>query len=182
MTAAWAAEAAEAAAGHAAVPFYASGEFWVAIAFVIFVALTARTIYRVVTVALDDRAERIKAQIDEATRLAEEAQELLLSYQQKQRDAAKEAEDILHAARNEADRFGDRARLDLENALARREQLAMDRIAQAEAQAVTEVRTRAVDVAMEASRRVLAEQAKGKTADALIDAAIKELPEKLKLH
>ena len=180
---AWAAEkAVEGAAGaaeHGAEAFYATAEFWVAVAFVIFVGLTYRTVYRVVTVALDDRAERIKNQIDEATRLAEEAQELLASYERRKHEAAAEAQTIIDHARREADRLGERAAADLERALKRREELAMERIAQAEASAIADVRSRAVDVAIQAAEQILAKQVKGKSADALIDAAIEELPDKL---
>lgn len=163
-------------------PFYMGGEFWVAIAFVLFVALTARTIFRVATVALDDRAERIKDQIDQATRLAEEAQALLADYEKKQRDAAAEADRMINDARREADRVSEKASEDLERALKRREQLAAERIAQAEAAAIAEVRASAIDVAMQATHDVLAAAATGKKADALIDDAIKDLPAKLRLH
>lgn len=186
MIAALAAETvAEVGAEHGAAahePFYVGGEFWVAVAFILFVALTARTIFKVVAVALDDRAERIKDQIDQATRLAEEAQALLADYEKKQRDAAAEADRMLNDARREADRMSEQATEDLQRALKRREQLAVERIAQAEAAAIAEVRTRAVDVAMEATREVLAAAATGKKADALIDDAIKDLPAKLRLH
>jgi len=172
---AWAAETA-AGAGEA---FYESPEIWVAVAFVIVVAGISRPLTRWVGGALDDRAETIKTQIDEAVRLREEAQELLASYERKQRDAAAEAEEIVERARKEADRLGKRAAEDLEKALKRRRQLAMERIARAEAEALDEVRGVAVDVALDATRRLLAEKVSGKRADAMIDAAIKELPEKL---
>lgn len=180
MIQAWAAEAE--ALGEHAEPFYATAEFWVAVGFFIFVVLVARTASRVVAVALDDRAERIKGQIDEATRLAAEAQDLLAAYERKQQDAAEEAREIVERARREADRLTERAAEDLEKALKRREELAMERLAQAEQAAVADVRNRAVEVAMAATATVLASQTKGKKADALIDATIQELPEKLKLH
>jgi F-type H+-transporting ATPase subunit b len=146
---------------------------------VLFVVLTARIAYRVVTVALDDRADRIKNQIDEAMRLAAEAQELLASYERKQREAAEEAESIVEHARHEAARLGEHAAQELERSLARRRQQALDRIAQAEASAIAYVRDHAIEVAMNATERLLAEKIKGKSADDLIDAAIKELPENL---
>ena len=175
MMEAWAAEA----AAHASEPFYATAEFWVGVGFVVFVALVARIAYRVVSVALDDRAEKIKNQIEEATRLAEEAQELLASYERKQREAAEEAESIVEHARQEAARLSENAAQDLERSLARRRQLAMDRIAQAEASAIAEVRNRAIEVAMDATQRLLSEKVKGKSADDMIDAAIKDLPKNL---
>ena len=171
--------AAEAAAEHGAEPFYATAEFWVAVCFVIFIAAVSRTAYRVVTLALDDRAEKIKNQIDEATRLAEEAQQLLASYERKKHDAVAETEAIVDHARHEADRLAERTAEDLERSLKRREQMALDRIAQAEAGAIADVRNQAVEVAMQAAKRILTKQVTGKSADALISTAIKELPEKL---
>jgi F-type H+-transporting ATPase subunit b len=171
--------AAEAAAEHGAEPFYATAEFWVALGFIIFVAVVFRTAYRVVTLALDDRADKIKNQIDEAARLAEEAQELLASYERKQREVAEEAEGMIERARNEADRLADQAAEDLEKSLKRRRQLAMDRIAQAETAAIAEVRNRAVEIALNATQQLMVESVKGKTGEKLLDAAIAELPEKL---
>ncbi len=174
---AWAAEGAD----HAG-PFYASAEFWVAVAFVIFIALTARIVYRVISVALDDRAARIEGQLNEATRLAAEAQELLASIERKQREAATEADEILERARRESDRIAERGAQELEKALKRREQLAMERLAHAEQTAVAEVRNQAVDVALEATRRLLVAETTTDRADALVDATIKDLPQKLQLH
>ena len=162
-----------------APPFYAEPEFWVLIAFVILIAGAGRPVFRIIAAALDDRSERIKGQIEEATRLREEAQELLASYERRQADAEGEAEAMLARAREEAQRMGERAAEDLERAVARRRQQAIDRIDQAEAKALAEVRLAAVDVALEAARRLLAEKVSGAKADELIDDAIKELPEKL---
>ena len=181
---AWAAEtAAQAAeAGAYSEPWYASPDVWVAVAFICFVALVGRIAYKVIAVALDDRAERIRSQIDEAVRIHAEAQELLASYELKQREAAQEAENIIEDARREADRIAEKASEDLDNALKRREHMAMERIAQAEAAAVAEVRTQSVELAMAATEILLAKQIKGKHADALIDSAIGELADKLKPH
>jgi F-type H+-transporting ATPase subunit b len=163
-------------------PFYASAEFWVAVAFVAFIALVARTVYRVVSVALDDRAERIENQLEEAARLAAEAQEVLVSIERKQRDAAAEAEDIIERARRESDRIAEREARELEKTLKRREQLAMERPAHAEQSAIAEVRNQAVDVALEATRRILVAETTAERANALIDATIKDLPRTLKPH
>jgi F-type H+-transporting ATPase subunit b len=176
---AWAATDPSAAAEYAHEPFYLTGEFWVAIGFVLFVLLVGRTAYRVVTAALDERAQRIKDQVEEATRLAEEAQQLLATYERKQRDAAAEAETVVEMARREADRLADQAAKDLERSVQRREALALERIAQAESSAVAEVRAKATEIALEATRRLLVERVSGARAGALIDAAIKELPKRL---
>jgi F-type H+-transporting ATPase subunit b len=177
----WAALAREAAhaAEHAPEPFYATAEFWVAVGFVILVALIGKRAYRLVAVALDERAERIRNRIEEASRLADEAQALLATYERKQRDAANEAEAIVNDARREADRLAAQASAELQRSLQRREELAIERIAQAEAAAVAEVRTRGIDVAIDATRRLLAQQLTAKQSDALIDQAIQDLPGKL---
>ncbi len=178
--AALAAEGAEHAAEHP--PFWEGAEFWVFIGFLLFIALVGRIAYRVVTVSLDDRAHRIKSQMEEAQRLQAEAQELLASYERKQREAAEEAEAIVEDARREADRLAVQAAADLETAIKRREQLALERIAQAENAALAEVRAQAVDLAIRATERLLASDMDEKRANALIDKAIEELPARLKTH
>jgi len=172
------AHAAEAgAAAHGA--FYEEPTFWVAIAFVITIAAAGKAVYLKISAALDERSEAIRSEIEEATRLREEAQELLASYERKQRDAAGEAEQIAERAKGEAEYLADKAAKDLEDMIQRRERQAKDRIAQAEISARDEIRAAAIDVAMEASRRILADKVSGKKGDALVDAAIKDLPSKL---
>lgn len=177
----WTAAAAEQAhdAAHAAPAFYATPEFWVSVGLIILLVLIGKRAYRLVIVALDERAERIRNRLEEAQRLAEEAQALLATYERKQRDAAGEAEQILSDARREVDRLAESAAADLERALQRREELALERIAQAEQAAVDEVRTRAVDVAMQATQTLLVQKMTPKQSDALVDQAIADLPKKL---
>lgn len=154
-------------------------EFWVAIAFVIFVVLAFKKASQAITGMLDQRAERIRQELDEAQRLREDAQSTLAGYQRRQRDALKEAEAIIAHAREEAERIRTQSTRDLEAALKRRESQAMDRIAQAEAQALAEVRNLTVDIAIAASRRLLAENIAAAQADTLIDQSIAELPKHL---
>lgn len=179
-----AAEAAAEGAEHAAaaLPFWESAEFWVLIAFLVFFGLVGRTAFKVLTVALDDRADRIKTQIEDAQRLQAEAQELLASYLQKQREASQEAEAMIEDARREADRIAEQAAQDLEATLKHREQLAMERIAQAEAFALAEVRAQTVDLAIKATEQLLQTAMQGKQADTLINTAIEELPKRLQTH
>ena len=166
-------------AGGGTESFWMSPEFWVLVAFVLLIALAGRKVVRTITTGLDSRAETIRTRVEEAEKLRDEAQELLASYQRKQHDATKEAKEIVERAREEAARLAERAADDLERSLKRREQLAMDRIAQAETSAVDQVRSLAVDVALEATRRVLTDNLPEDKADGLVDAAIKDLPEKL---
>ena len=153
--------------------------FWVLIAFLVFIAVTARPIFRLITVGLDKQADKIRDDLEEAEKLRKEAQDLLASYQRKQRDAIKEAEDIVQHANEEAERIAVQGREALEASLERRRKLALERIEQAEAQALDAVRAKTVDLALDATREFLAKELKGKQADALIDSAIQDLPGKL---
>lgn len=169
----------EGAAAGAHGAFYEDPAFFVALAFVLFFVLLGKKLYTAVGGMLDKRAQKISEQIEEATRLREEAQDMLASYEKKQHEALKEAEAIVAAAKAEAERLAKEAAAQLENSLKRAEQLAKDRITQAEAQALAEVKAMAVDVAMDAAKRILASEISGAKADALIDKAVKELEGKL---
>jgi len=177
---AFAAEHAEHVAhGHEAAPFYADPHLWVSIAFFLVVAFGWKPVSRAITTALDARAAKIKARLDEANKLREDAQEMLATYRRKQRDAMKEAEEIIAHAKAEAQRLAEQAAKDLEESLARREKAAVERIAAAEAEALREVKNLAVDVAVNAARQVLAQSITPEQAGKLVDAAIGELPRKL---
>ena len=157
----------------------AQPEFWLAIAFVIFVILVAKPLGGKIAAALDQRSKLIEREIEEAAKLRDEAQALLASYQRKSRDALKEAEQILASAEAEARRIRDDATAALETSLKRREQLALDKIAQAEARAVEDVRNAAVDVALAATRELIEKTLDAEKSTALVDDAIKDLPKRL---
>src|SRR5580704_7535168 len=120
--------------------FFHEAEFWVLVAAVIFVAAVFRPLGRALTGGLDARAARIRGDLDEARRLREEAERLVAEYRAKEREAVAEAEAIVAHAKQEAERIAAQAARDLEQALKRRQQLAEERIAQAEAKALFEVR------------------------------------------
>ncbi|MEO0036302.1 MAG: hypothetical protein RLZZ501_2325 [Pseudomonadota bacterium] len=170
--------AATEAAAHAG-PFYTEAHFWVNVAFLLVIGLAWRPVARAIAAALDARSAKIKARIDEALRLREEAQELLATYQRKQRDAMREAEEIIAHAKAEAERLSRQAAQDLEQQMKRREQMALDRIAQAEAQALREVQNAAVEVAIGAATRVIGETLTPAQRGKLVDDSIKVLPGKL---
>lgn len=175
ISVAYAADAAGAAHG----AFYQQPHTWVNIAFFLVVFLAFKPVSRAIAAALDARSAKIKARLDEAHKLREEAQEMLATYQRKQRDAMKEAEEIIAHAKAEAERLAKQAAKDLEASMKRREQMAMDRIAQAEAQAVREVQNLAVDVAIGAAQKVIGESLSAAQTGTLVDNAIKDLPGKL---
>jgi F-type H+-transporting ATPase subunit b len=154
--------------------------FWVAVAFVILLGVAVYfKVHKALLGKLDERAARIKAQLDEAQTLREEAQKTLAEYQRKQRDALGETERIIEHAKEEARRMREAAEAELERSLARRAEQAEEKIAQAEAAALKEVRNQAVDVAMAAASKLLAEEVKPAKAKALIDESIEELSTKL---
>ncbi len=171
--------AAETTATAVAHPFYTTTSFLVALAFVLFFVFFGKIIFRAIGAMLDDRSEKIKNEMDEAARLREDAQDMLADYERKQHEALKEAENIVTAAREEATRLASEAQVQLNESLKRAEQTAKDRIAQAEAQAIQEVRTTAVDVAMEATRQILESELSGAKADRLVNDAIENLKGKL---
>lgn len=154
-------------------------EFWVLVAFLIVVIGGFIKVGPSIGKSLDDRAERIKTELDEAQRLREDAERTLAEYQRKQRDALKEAEDIIAHAKSEAERIGIQAGLDLDAMLERRTKQAEEKIAQEEAKAVADVRNTAIDVAIAAARQIIVEQMDAKTGGALIDNAIAALPQQL---
>ncbi len=156
-----------------------SAEFWVLVAFVILVGALAKKVWAALTAGLDGRAARIKSQLDEAEKLREDAQSLLAEYQRKQRAAAEEAAGIVAQAKAEAERIREHAQVELGQALKRREQQAIEKIAQAEAEALGAVRNQAVDLAMATSRRLLAENLDEEKAARLVDEAIKDLSDRL---
>ena len=167
--------AAEHAAEHSgeAEIFYMDPHFWVYVAFVVVVGFLFKPVFASATKALDNRAASIKSRIDEAKKLREDAVEALALYQRKQQEALKDAQVILENAKAEAAAMAAQAAKDLEASLARREQQALDRIAQAEQQAQREVTSVAVDVAIEAARAVLTKKLAGDVSARLVDDAIK---------
>ena len=155
-------------------------EYWVLIAFLIFVGLILRAgVPAMIAKALDARADAIRTELDEARRLREEAQTLLADYQRKQREAENEAKAIVDNARHEAEGMAADTRKQLAEQLERRTRMAEEKISRAEAQAVSEVRSTAVDGALIAAQRMLAAKAGGATGISLIDDSIRDLKAKL---
>jgi F-type H+-transporting ATPase subunit b len=155
-------------------------EFWVAAAFFIFIGvLLYMGVHKKIAEALDHRRDRIKAELDEARRLREEAQTLLAHYQQKQREAEGEAAAILTNAKADAERMTLEAEAKMTEFVARRTKMAENKIAQAEAQALADVRAAAADAAVSAAEKILKEAAKGEVAEDLLTRGIEDVKNKL---
>jgi F-type H+-transporting ATPase subunit b len=155
-------------------------EFWVAAAFVAFIGvLIYFRVHKLMMGAIDQRRDRIKADLDEARRLREEAETLLAEYQRKKHEADREAEAIIAGAKAEADRLALEAKGKIEDILARRAKMAETKIAQAEAQALADVRAAAAEAAVAAAEKILRETVKGSLADELIAKGVEDLKGKL---
>lgn len=155
-------------------------EFWVAVAFVLFLGILVYVgVHKTIINLLDQRSARIKAELDEARRLRDEAQTLLAEYKQKTGDAQREADAIIAGAKGEAERLAEEAHARLEEFVGRRTKMAEAKIAQAEAQALADVRSAAADAAASAAEKILIQTAKGKVADTLIAQGIDDVKRKL---
>ena len=155
-------------------------EFWVAVAFVILMGVFAYFgIHRTVLQALDHRSERIKAELDDARRLKDEAAKLLAGYRARHASAEREAQDIIEAAKGEAERIASEAKAKMEDFVVRRTKTAESKIALAEAQALADVRAAAADAAVAAASTILSQSVKGPIADDLLAKGIAEVREKL---
>jgi F-type H+-transporting ATPase subunit b len=155
-------------------------ELWVGVGFVMVVALLLYVgVPKLVGGMLDARSKAIKTELDEARRLREEAQALLEGFKQKAAGAEKEAEAIVVEARAEAERFAAESRQSLKTMIERRAQSAQDKIAQAEAAALAEIRTLAADAATAAAQKLIVARLDEKRTGALIAESIKDLPAKL---
>ena len=159
---------------------FSSPEFWVAVAFVIFVAGAGRPMSRAIITALDARGDRIRKEIEEALALREEAQKLLADSKRRQRDAIKESEEILAHAKIETARLREQAQQDMDAALRRREQSAMDKIAQAEANALRDVRNQVVEVALSATAGLITANLDQEKHAAIVDQSIRGVANKLR--
>ncbi len=159
---------------------FAEPEFWVAVAFVILMGVFVWLgVHRTVLKALDHRAERIKAELDDARRLKEEAAKVLADYKARHASAEREAQEIVTNARAEAERIAAEARSKMEDFVARRTKTAESKIALAEAQALADVRAAAVEAAVAAASTVLSQSVKGPVADDLLAKGIAEVRQKL---
>ncbi len=142
--------------------------FWVAVSFLILMALGLKPLVKFAIGALDKRSAQINADLKQAAELRKEAEALLASYQQKQKEMLGEAERILQQTKSDAQAMAERAEAELKDSLEKRRAMAMQRIAQAETKAVQLVQQHVVDIAIAAAKTVVVEQmAGGYSADML---------------
>lgn len=163
-------------------PFFSLGntDFVVTLAFLLFIAILLRLrVPKLIGGMLDKRAEGIQSELDEARSIREEAQSILADYERKQKEVQEQAEKIVENARAEAKQAAEKAKDELKVSIARRLQAAEDQIESAKSTAVKDVRDTAVSVAISAANEVIAKGMSAKDAGGLIDAAIKDVGDKL---
>jgi F-type H+-transporting ATPase subunit b len=158
---------------------FADPRNWVLIAFILFFVIFGRKLWSALAAMLDDRGAKVRAELDEAARLRQEAEAMLRDAEARRAEALRDAQALVAGAKTEAERVAAAAAADAEAAARRREQMAMDRIAAAEKAAVDEVRLTAAEVATVAARQVIAEGLSAEADSRLIDHAITQLPSAL---
>ncbi|WP_407116489.1 ATP F0F1 synthase subunit B [Bradyrhizobium sp. LMG 9283] len=155
-------------------------EFWVAVAFVILMVVFGYLgVFKTAMTALDHRAARIKAELDDAARLKQEAAKVLADYKARSATAEREAADIIANAKAEAERIAADAKAKMEDFVARRTKTAESKIALAEAQALADVRAAAAEAAVQAASTILSQSVRGQVADDLLAKGINEVRQKL---
>ena len=159
---------------------FAEPEFWVAVAFFILMGVFAYLgVHRTVLTTLDHRRDRIKAELDDARRIKEEAAKVLEQYKARRASAEREAAEIITGAKAEAERIASEAKTKMEDFVARRTKTAENKIALAEAQALADVRAAAADAAIAAASTILSQSVKGEVADDLLAKGIQDVRTKL---
>ena len=154
--------------------------FWATVALVLFFALVVYLKgFRRINASLDDRAKRIQTELEEARELKEEAKQQLAEYQRRRREAEEEARDIVAAAKREAEAMLAEARQRNEDYVERRTAMAEAKIAQAENDAIAEVRASAVNLAIEASAKIIADRNSAGRSGQFIDTSIQEVRRRL---
>lgn len=160
--------------------FFVTPEFWVLVAVLIFFGLLIYLkVPAAMAKALDSRAERIQAELDEAQNLRAEAERLLAQIKAQREETERLAADMLAQAKEDAERMRKDAAVKLEEQIVRRTEMAERKIATAEAQAMADVKAAAAELAAEAARTVLAGRLAAATTDPLVDKAIGQMASKL---
>lgn len=155
-------------------------EFWVAVAFVILMGVFGYFgVHRTILQALDRRRDRIQKELDDAHRLKEEAVKLVAEYRARRASAEREAQDIVASAKADAERIAAEAKAKMEDFVARRTKTAENKIAQAESQAIADVRAAAAEAAVSAASSIMTQSVKGQVASDLIAKGIQDVRSKL---
>lgn len=159
--------------------FLSDPKTWVAVSFLALVALGYKKVFHAIARALDERSEKIKAELEHARQLREEAERVLADYKKKQSEYLKEAEAMLAKARQDAAALGRQAEKDLKETLDARMKQALEKISREEASAIQEVRNHVVDIALASARAVISSHVGKLTQEELIKLALVDIERKI---
>ncbi len=174
-----AADAAASANGFDMAAVMHNPDTWIIVSFLLFVGLFLKFVGPIIGKGLDARSQKIYEQLEQATLLRAQAQELLASYERERADNAKEAERIIAAAKADAEALRLRAEEELKIALERRSAQAVEKIARAEQEAVAFVRSQMADIASKAAAHVIREEMDGNKEDPAVARALKAIEQQI---
>lgn len=170
------ADGGETAAAHT---MWTNPETWILVGFTIFAVLAIRYLVPLIGKMLDGRSTTIRNQLEAASRLRAEAQEMLAQYQREQMDLLKQAEEIVANAKKDAAELRERAAEELKQNLDRRSQQAQEKIARAEHEAVDAIRTHIVESATDMARDMLAQKAQSQSDEQMVASAIQAIKQQI---
>lgn len=159
--------------------WYHDPTYWVALGFVLFLGVFARFVLPRVLAGLDARSNGIREQLEQASRLRAEAEEVLASFKVKQAEMEVEAARILEEARADAESLRMRAKEDLAQMIERRHQQATAKITMMEKKAEAEIRTKLVEIATQAAATLMREKLATEAVDPVTNRALAEIEQKL---
>lgn len=166
-------------AGHHAIAWWEDAANWVSLGFLTVIGLFLYLgVHKTIAKSLDERAQKISVELDDARRLREEAQELLAHYQRRQREAEDEAQEIVEQAKRDAKRLATDSRDKINEQIERRAKAAEEKVARAEAQALSEIRSETATIAIEAAKEIIRTRMDQGAQSALAERAIDELRSK----
>lgn len=152
---------------------------WVAFSFILFVVVAFKLGRKSILGALDSRIDTIRKEIETAESLRVEAQELLAQYQRKQRDAEREAANIVSQAQAHAKRIQESAEAELIEVMNRREEQLKQRLKRIEENAVAEIQGYAAELAVAATTEIINRTLDEKAGKSLADDSIKNIAQYL---
>lgn len=155
-------------------------ETWVAISFILFVALIVYLkVPGKVLGALDARSETIARELEEARKLRAEAEAVLADYKRRAENVEAEAAAILAQAEREASAYAQEARTAFNEMINRRLTIAEQKIKLEEEKARKQIRAQAAELAIAAAEQLIEQKVTGEVAENMIAASLDRIKKRL---
>lgn len=172
--------AAQTAAAHHEEPLLQSGEFWVGFTFCLVMVLLAKPAGRAISALLQKRSDTVRDKVEEAEKLAAEAEKLLEKYKKQSENAEKDIRRLTEKTEKLIDRLNRDAQEKFESALKKQEENSFKRLKAQKDQALAEIRDLAVNISVKTAEELLKEHLSAEKQNALMSETIDELPALLK--